>query len=260
MQLKGKMLLCYELAEIPASGADKQNHQHKQHLLNSPGRFHPASLPPWGLDGPSPSFLSTCRAQISTVNLLTRERGRISVLGGCACVNVWWIFSALIQVWILLLPLGAQHWLQCPRKPSLSPASCTVSVTWQVMSQDSIIWYFSISIPVKGEAVSLNGKCCKNCQGRAGTGESNSRAAEREGEAGLHPWCSCCMLIQVEIVFHEPGLLLMLNLQLTFIFSAVVPWLRGTQGAAALKVKWVNHSQTELCFMTLAIIFVIIIY
>lgn len=68
------------------------------------------------------------------------------------------------------------------------------------------------------------------------------------------------MLIEVEIVFHEPGLLRMLNLQLIFLFSAVVPCLRRTQGAAALKVKRVNHPQTELCFMTLAIIFVIIIY
>lgn len=68
------------------------------------------------------------------------------------------------------------------------------------------------------------------------------------------------MLIQVEIAFHEPGLLLMLNWQLIFIFSAVVPCLRGPQGAAAPKVKQVNHLQTELCFMTLAIIFDIIIY
>lgn len=67
------------------------------------------------------------------------------------------------------------------------------------------------------------------------------------------------MLIQEEIVFHEPELLLLLNLHLILFFSAVVPCLRGTQGAASTQSQ-AGESQAKLCFMTFAIIFDINIY
>lgn len=93
----------------------------------------------WTLDVPSLSFLLTCVARISAVKSLEsliRDRRNISVLVGRVCVHacVMNILStALIQVLITSLPVSAENWFQCPRKPPLSPSSC-------IMAHHPILW------------------------------------------------------------------------------------------------------------------------
>lgn len=104
-----------------------------------------------------------------------------------------------------------------------------VSVSKEAFSEPIILYYecsiaddvpgysveSSVSIPINGEAVPLSGKCYRNCPGIAGTGESNYRAVEREGEAGLHLRYNSSMLSQVVFVYCESGILLMSSLLLT---------------------------------------------
>lgn len=118
----------------------------------------------------------------------------------------------------------------------------------------------SVSLSMNGEAVPRSGKCYRGCHEIAGTGGSNSRAAEREGDTGLHLRYNSSMLSQTAFVYRESEILLISSLLLTFIFSAIVSCLKGNQRAVTLQVKGVNHSWSLTGFMTPTIIAVVIIY
>lgn len=142
VQLKDKMILCYEPAELSSSDVAKQNHQHKQHvLLNLPGHSPPASLlyQDPGCALPLFSFhlqssdLSSEKSWVSA-----KGQGKHFCAGGTcvrACVmNI--LSTVLIQMLVTSLPVSAENWFHCPRKPFLSPLSYIMSATKQMMSQD----------------------------------------------------------------------------------------------------------------------------
>lgn len=199
VQLKGKMILCYEPAELSSSDVAKQNHQHKQHvLLNLPGHSPPASLlyQDPGCALPLFSFhlqssdLSSEKSWVSA-----KGQGKHFCAGGTcvrACVmnilsTVWskcWLHHCLWVQKTGFIVQGSLFWAHCP-------------ILWVQQSRwCPRIFCRVVSIPIKGETVPLSGKCCRNCHEIGGTGECDSRAAEREGEAGPPLWYYSSMLGQ----------------------------------------------------------------